>query len=300
MKVMLPSFKKLVKASIIAVTILSLIALPLFLWAWQENKSIGVTTYHITDNKIPAAFASFRIAQIADLHNTQFGEGNTDLLELLQSSKPDIIVFTGDLLDARHPDMDVAVAFARAASEIAPCYYVSGNHEGGLETRLDFQERLSAVGVTVLDNASVEVTCQEQTITLTGVMDLTLQSRYQQLPDSQVMMNALTEANPDPEGFTLLLSHHPELFETYVQFGADLVLSGHAHGGQARLPGIGGVIAPNQGFFPEYDQGVYRQDETEMIVSRGLGNSLFPLRFNNPPELVMIELHSTQLKETAP
>ena len=110
------------------------------------------------------------------------------------------------------------------------------------------------------------------------------------------MMRPLRKVAPPAGEFSILLSHRPELFDTYAKSGVDLVLTGHAHGGQARLPGIGGLIAPDQGLLPEYDMGVYKQDQTEMVVSRGLGNSLFPLRFNNPPELVMVELHTTQLK----
>lgn len=288
--------KKLIKPLLIFTFVMILLLLPLFLWALQENKAIGVTNYHITDKKIPAEFASFRIAQISDLHNTEFGDENQELLELLRQNVPDIIVITGDLIDARRTNVDVALSFVEKAMEIAPCYYVSGNHEGSLSIRLDFQESLTQRGVVVLDNERVEIERNGQSIHLMGVYDFSLQYRYKLDPDESVMMRPLRKVAPPAGEFSILLSHRPELFDTYAKSGVDLVLTGHAHGGQARLPGIGGLIAPDQGLLPEYDMGVYKQDQTEMVVSRGLGNSLFPLRFNNPPELVMVELHTTQLK----
>ncbi len=108
------------------------------------------------------------------------------------------------------------------------------------------------------------------------------------------MQNKLSELMSDNDKYTLLLSHRPELFEVYVKCGADLVLSGHAHGGQFRLPFVGGLVAPNQGLFPEYDAGLYTEGNTNMVVSRGVGNSILPFRFNNRPEVILIELEKAR------
>lgn len=285
--------KKIIKYLCICIALLIVIGTPLILWAWSENKALQVNTYHISSSELHRVFSSFRIAQIADLHNEEFGEGNQELLALLKKNHPDIIVFTGDLIDARRTDYDLAVDFATEAVKIAPCYMVTGNHEGSLNTYPQFLDRLSEAGVTVLENDITQFTHQGETITIMGVDDVSLQAHYGSMSDSNVILRAMNRISTPPEGFTILLAHHPELLDAYAEYGVDLVLAGHAHGGQIRIPGIGGVIAPNQGLFPEYDGGLYTMDDTSMVVSRGLGNSLFPLRFNNPPELVMVELHAT-------
>ena len=131
-----------------------------------------------------------------------------------------------------------------------------------------------------------------ETITLIGVNDPSYQTDYL-FGDSETVMNTkLEDLHTGNDGFTLLLSHRPELFDTYVDQDVDLVLSGHAHGGQFRLPFIGGLVAPNQGLFPEYDAGIYTEGNTNMLVSRGVGNSILPFRINNCPEVILIELQA--------
>ena len=131
-----------------------------------------------------------------------------------------------------------------------------------------------------------------ETITLIGVNDPSYQTDYL-FGDSEMVMNTkLEDLHTGNDGFTLLLSHRPELFDTYVDQDVDLVLSGHAHGGQFRLPFIGGLVAPNQGLFPEYDAGIYTEGNTNMLVSRGVGNSILPFRINNRPEVILIELQA--------
>lgn len=260
------------------------------LWLLSDNTTLGITTYRVSSSKLPAAFDGYRIAQISDLHNTEFGEDNKELLELLAQSEPDIIVFTGDLIDSMRTDMDIAIALAREAMKIAPCYMINGNHEASITTFKDFHTALRAEGVIVLRDQSVPLEHQGSSITLLGLDDPTLSCYYPEEGSEAVVYNVLGKMCEETEGYRILLAHHPELIDIYARHGVDLVLSGHAHGGQIRLGKYGGIIAPHQGFFPEYDAGEYHRGNTTMILSRGLGNSKFPFRINNPPELVLLEL----------
>ena len=150
---------------------------------------------------------------------------------------------------------------------------------------------LEAAGVTVLDDARVEIEIFGKSITVIGVNDPSFHADYL-TSDAAGMDRKRSELSSEDACFTILLSHRPELLDTYAAHDMDLVLTGHAHGGQFRLPLIGGLIAPNQGLFPKYDDGLYSEGNTNMIVSRGLGNSIIPFRFNNRPEVVLIELKS--------
>ena len=176
--------------------------------------------------------------------------------------------------------------------KIAPCYYVSGNHEARVNEYEELKTGLISAGVIILEDAQTEISIEGQMITLIGVNDPSFQTDYL-FGDSETVMNSkLMELHTDRDGFTILLSHRPELFDTYADHDVDLVLSGHAHGGQFRLPFIGGVVAPNQGLFPEYDAGIYTEGNTSMLVSCGIGNSILPFRINNRPEVILIELQS--------
>lgn len=263
-------------------------------WALWENKALEVSSYSVSSADLPESFSGFRIAQVSDLHNTEFGEGNEKLLKLLREAKPDIIVITGDLVDSYHTDVEVSVRFARKAMEIAPCYYVTGNHEARIAGFDRLKEGLEAAGVTVLENEKITLEREGERITLMGVDDPSFLTDYLTGDSEAVMQAALESLVEETDGYTVLLSHRPELFETYVDSGVDLVFSGHAHGGQFRLPLVGGLASPNQGLFPKYDSGLYTQGSTHMLVSRGLGNSIIPLRFNNRPEVIVAELLCSQ------
>ena len=269
-----------------AVICLILIAI----WIVRGNNQIKFTEYIITSSKVPESFTCFEIAQVSDLHNTEFGEENTKLLELLSEIEPHIIVLTGDLIDSRHTDIEIALDFAGKATQIAPVYYVSGNHEARVPEYEELKMGLAEAGVTVLENQKVQITRDGESITLMGIQDPSFRTDYLFGDAEVVSKQAISELQNESDGFTVLLSHRPELFELYVDTGVDLVFSGHAHGGQFRLPVVGGLVAPNQGFFPKYDAGQFIEENTTMIVSRGVGNSIIPFRINNPPELVVVEL----------
>lgn len=272
---------------------LAVLLLVLVIWTIWGNTALTVSTIAISSNKIPASFSGFRIAQVSDLHNAEFGENNERLLKLLSEHEPDMIVITGDLVDARHTDIAAALDFVREAVQIAPVYYVTGNHEASLSQYATLKAGLEAVGVLVLEDEAVPLKLNGETVTLIGLSDPKFTSRGDMLEEVPAMVSAKLKDLIDGEtSYTILLSHRPELFDSYAACDIDLVFSGHAHGGQFRLPLIGGLIAPNQGLFPKYDAGVFSEGNTDMIVSRGLGNSILPVRFNNRPEVVLVELNA--------
>lgn len=259
----------------------------LLIWLLWANSSPAATQVAVASGALPEAFEGFKIAHVSDLHNAVFGRKNERLLSLIRAAEPDIIAITGDLIDSRHTDIDSALAFVEAAAEIAPVYYVTGNHE----SRLDFDEiepRLIAAGARVLRNEAEDIGRGGERIRLAGIDD---PSFIRTGGTAEERAAAELEQLGDGGGtFTVLLAHRPELVEVYAEYGAGLVLSGHAHGGQVRLPLLGGLYAPGQGLLPEYDSGLYSLGETQMVVSRGLGNSVAPLRVNNRPELVIVTL----------
>lgn len=259
-------------------------------WIWWGNTALEVNEYEMISNQIPEAFSGFRIAQISDLHNAQFGERNEGLLSLLAQADPDIIVITGDLIDSRHTDIEIALEFCESAVEIAPVYYVTGNHEARVAEFENLKNGLEENGIVILENEKVRLSLDEEYITLMGIQDPSFTTDYLFGEAESVAAATLSELQNESDRYTVLLSHRPELFDVYVDSQIDLVFSGHAHGGQFRLPFIGGLVAPNQGFFPEYDAGLFSKENTTMVVSRGAGNSIIPLRFNNRPEIVVVEL----------
>ena len=265
--------------------------LVLLAWLLHGNRNLVITEYRVNSNRIPEPFDGFRIVQISDLHNARFGKENEKLLERLSHAEPDVIVLTGDLVDSRRTDLDIALSFAAEAVQIAPVYYVPGNHEARIPEYEQLKSDLTEAGVTVLENQKAQLDRDGMYITLLGIPDPSFYTDYLTGDSRTVAARAIKDLQNETDGYTVLLSHRPELFDTYVSAGVDLVFSGHAHGGQFRIPFIGGLIAPNQGFFPEYDAGQFHRENTTMIVSRGVGNSILPVRINNPPELIVVELN---------
>ncbi len=252
------------------------------------NNSLSVGQYTVSPQNLPQSFDGYRILQISDLHNKSFGGR---LIKKIRSFAPDIIVITGDIIDSYHTKPDVALKFAESAVEIAPVYYVTGNHESRLEIYPEFRKSLENLGVTVLDCKGVTLEKDGGEIFLAGMEELTFFGGAvlnEKTVGFSERLNALADEKGERTG--ILLSHRPEIFDLYVESGFELVFTGHAHGGQIRLPFVGGVLTPNQGFFPEYDAGMFRKENTTMIISRGLGNSIFPFRVGNRPEIVVCDL----------
>lgn len=239
-----------------------------------------LTKYDISLSRLPRGFDGFSIALLSDIH----GQVADNLLALLRESQPEIIAITGDLVDSRRQELTAALAFVRDAAAIAPCFYVPGNHESRLPQYPLLASGLKKRGVTIPDDRAVFISRGGSQIQLLGLAD-------PGFPGGQERMERALERICSGDWFRLLLSHRPEYFPMYSRFGIDLTLSGHAHGGQVRLPGIGGLFAPGQGFFPKWDGGIYQNGGSTLAVSRGLGNSAAPLRIHNPPEIVKLTLH---------
>ena len=275
---------------IFQVVVSLLIIFIVIMWIIWGNTSLKLNTYAVESKKIPESFKGYKIAHVSDLHNDELGEDNEKLLKILEDAKPDMIAITGDLVDSRTTNIEVALSFAKNAMKIAPCYYVTGNHESRIAEYNELKSGLTKLGVVVLENAALEIELNGEKILLLGIDDPAFKANYLFGDEESVVKNTLSPLIKDSEYFTLLLSHRPEMFDTYVDFGIDLVLSGHAHGGQIRLPLFGGLVAPNQGLFPSYDSGLYKSGNSNMIVSRGIGNSIIPLRINNRPEVIIVEL----------
>lgn len=276
--------KKIVRIVVVAAFLM------LIIWTVWGNTALELNRYTVSSDRVPDAFDGYRIAHVSDLHNVEMGKDNEKLLKMLREAEPDMIAITGDLIDCRRTDMEVALQFTAATMEIAPCYYVTGNHEARIAEYDELKERLTEQGVIVLEGARIDLELNGEKIALFGVNDSGFPTDSLYGDYETVMKWKLQALSGDGNEFTILLSHRPELFDCYVDSSMDLVLSGHAHGGQFRLPFVGGVLVPNQGFFPEYDAGLFTEGTTTMLVSRGIGNSAFPFRFNNRPEVILVEL----------
>lgn len=275
---------------------IAILLLALIIWTAWGNTAMELNTYTVSSEALPDVFDGYRIAHVSDLHNAEMGDGNEKLLAMLREAEPDIIAITGDMIDSRNTNIAVALAFAEKAMQIAPCYYVTGNHEARVSEYDDLKAGLEAYGVVVLENERMQIETSGEFITILGVDDPSFDTDYLFGDAATVVSSKFAELAAEEDGFTVLLSHRPELFDTYVDSGMNLVLSGHAHGGQFRLPFVGGLVAPNQGLFPKYDSGLFTEGSTNMIVSRGIGNSILPFRFNNRPEVILIELEGSNEK----
>ena len=267
--------KKYIKSAIVL-----LIVITLLLFCNFQNKHLEITHYTYAAEQLGADLEGYRIVQISDLHNAKFGKNNQKLVDRIRECAPDMIVLTGDLVDSNHTNVDRAVQFVNEIVKICPVYYVTGNHEYWLDTSEyeNLMDGVASAGVIILDNQVVEISRWDAKFRLVG------------LDDKSLADGTLEALLSDEKELTVVLAHEPQYFARYAGTGVDLVLSGHAHGGQFRLPFVGGIVAPDQGFLPEYTAGEYYMNGTEMIVSRGLGNSVIPVRLFNYPEIVCVEL----------
>lgn len=263
-------------------------------WLVWSNKTVKTTDIIVSSNNLPTEFNNYKIAHISDFHNAEFGEKNSKIIDILKNQNPDIIAVTGDLVDSNHTNIDIAVSFMKQAVKIAPCFYVTGNHEAWTEQYDELESKLIECGVNVLHDTYFYLEKNSTKIKLVGIDDPSFTKGYE-LTEESIIETKLKEFDLE-DSYTILLSHRPEYFKTYVNSNIDLVLTGHAHGGQFRLPFIGGLVAPNQGLFPKYDSGLFTENNTNMVVSRGIGNSIIPVRINNRPEVIIIKLQSTNSK----
>ena len=267
--------KKMVFLSGIGILMVSTLAISL-------NTDLHVVHYSVKSNKISRPV---KIALITDLHSCDYGENQSELIDELFRQSPDLVLLGGDIVDDKLPQ-DKAKEFLSAVSQSFPCFYVTGNHELWSRNADQIKMMIEGYGIPVLEGESVSFAANGEYITICGVddPDIGVEQFEQQLQNCQEHL--------EPEQFSILLAHRPERIDRYCQGGFDLVLSGHAHGGQWRIPGVlNGLLAPNQGLFPQYAGGMYELEKTHMIVSRGLARESTRVpRIFNRPELVVVEL----------
>lgn len=263
-----------------------------------QNNAIVTTKLSIRSDAIPRDFDGYRLVQLSDLHSKSFGKDQYKLVQKVRQVQPHLIVFTGDLVDSKKYNEETSLKLMEQLVQIAPVYFVTGNHEWWSGKFDSLEDQLIDMGVNVLRNTVAEITHENGDgaggkIQLVGIDDpANANEAYaERSMTEEALKNSLTSLK-ESDNFTVLLAHRPELFSLYSQYEMDLVFSGHAHGGQVRLPFVGGVIAPNQGLFPDYTSGKYTQDETTMIVNRGLGNSIIPFRIFNRPEIILVTLET--------
>lgn len=256
---------------------------------WALQSALGVSQYEITLPQGQERLDGYKIVQIADLHSADLEEELEQALEQLQ---PNLIVMTGDLVNREDRDFTKALATAALAVRFAPTYFVRGNHEVDNPDYARLREGLEKAGVTILEDEGVVLEYHGASLNLVGVKDVTAypSSRAQAIEAMEQTAKGLFVDGT----YHVLLSHRPSLLEAYGACGADLVFSGHAHGGQVRLPVIGAVFAPDQGLLPQITAGVHTAGKAQVVVSRGLGNGTpFP-RLWNGPELVSVTLRAQE------
>ena len=257
------------------------------------NVTLSVDTFLFETDKVNIE-DGYKIAHVSDYHNTDNGFLNDAVLSSLRAEKPDAIVLTGDLIDSRKTDIEKAISFVSRLVEIAPVYYVTGNHECNVSIKNqsafdDMINDLKALDVVVLQNESLEITLpNNEIINLFGINDPYFHCEYES-EVGEATDSLCASFNVDKSKFNVLLAHHPEQLEIYSEYNFDLVFSGHAHGGQVRLINIA-LIAPDQGLLPEFTDGEYKSGDTTLIVSRGIGNSVIPLRVFCRPHLIYLEI----------
>ena len=257
------------------------------LWAFQS--ALGISQYDVTLPKGMEGLDGYRIVQIADLHSAKL---ETELERALEQLQPHLIVMTGDLVNREDRDFAQALSTAALAVRFAPTYFVRGNHEVDNPDYAILRRGLEEAGVTILEDEGVVLEYHGASLNLVGVKDVTA---YSGSRTEAIRAMGQTAREQFVDGaYHVLLSHRPSLLEAYEASGADLVFTGHAHGGQVRLPGLGAVFAPDQGLLPQITAGVHTAGQTQVVVSRGLGNGTpFP-RLWNGPELVAVTLRARE------
>lgn len=286
---------------------------------YSQNNRIEITNILYENARIPKSFDNFKIAHISDLHSKRFGLNQSAIIKKLEKISPDIIVITGDLIDDTDNNFKNVMSFINRAVKISSVYYVAGNNEYASGKYSYLRDILIYAGVCVLDDNFAEIIRNGEMLQISGIQDPIFEKMgNNNAENSKIIQNKLSvienaqkaaynylnqrefgfkfknDTTESENVFKILLSHRPEQFDIYKKNKYDLVFCGHAHGGQIRIPFIGGIFAPNQGYLPKFSEGVHKSGETTMVISRGLGNSKVPLRVFNCPEIVVCVLKHPQ------
>lgn len=252
------------------IILLTLVLLTGFI-LWQNNDLVTTRLEKTMDFETPVT-----VVHLSDLHTKSFGEDNARLVRHVKREGPDIIVITGDLIDQDDETLGDSLDYIGALTDTAPVYVVSGNHEHWAGLTDTVEDEVEGQGATWMDGRSLTVDVKDETIRVIGLPD----------PESGENLTQLFESMENGAEPTVVLSHRPVTFDWLQSHDVDMVFSGHTHGGMVRLPFFGGLYGPDQGFFPEYSAGIHHASGSSMVVSRGLGNSVFPVRIFNRPEIV--------------
>lgn len=261
---------------------------------FASRYGLEVANYVLSSPKLTERI---RLVQLTDLHNSEFGEDNERLVRLVGRQNPDLILMTGDMLNGREDETEIAANLVRRLVAIAPVYFSYGNHEITHERTFwrDLTALFEEAGATVLDRTYEDVTVNGQDIRLGGIYGYCLPEKYYDSGEAKRWECEYPRAFQDTERYTLLLAHLPTCWirnDNLDIWEIDCVLSGHEHGGQIRLPFIGGLYAPDQGLFPGRSSGIYASQDgsSVMVLSRGLGSGVGVPRFNNVPEIVVVDI----------
>ena len=271
------------------------IAMIMGVFCYYQNNKIVITNLKVKSriNK------SLRIAQISDLHSKEFGRNNNTLYKVIMEQEPDIIVATGDLIDSNMKRINAIIEFCSRLNKRVPVYYILGNNEMRCSGVNEIVEKLKQKNINVLENEIATIKIKDNIINILGLVEKRVDKGemfYSKINSRYEIENvdSLFRKLENLIGIKIVLSHYPENYEyvggySYSKYNFDIMFSGHAHGGQFILPGLGGVFAPGQGLFPKYYKGIYGK-KNKLVVSRGLGNSGFPLRLFNRPDLVIVDI----------
>lgn len=269
---------------------------------YRELHSFQVTRYIVASDKLSEGKRG-RIIFLSDLHNHLYGEKNKNLLKAIEGQKPDYILIGGDMLVGKNGyTYDVAEEFVKSLAKMCPVYYANGNHEQRMKEQPDkyeqsyekYKESLTASGVHFLENESVQISLDLAQVTISG-LEIPREC-YTHFRKIAMRGGAIEEriGKCSCDRYQILLAHNPSYMREYIEWGADLILSGHLHGGIVRIPGIAGVISPNLELLPKYSGDMYKEGKQTVIVSKGLGNHTIPVRLFNPAEIVVIDLEGTK------
>lgn len=250
----------------------------------QGNTRFEITEYSVQSDRVNEGF---RIALLSDLHNAEYGKGNYDLVEAIRQSRPDLILFAGDMINQDEDNLDIILSLCQDLKRIAPIYYSLGNHEGelmyGREDKVALDQEVIQLGIPMLYLGREDTIIRGNPVSL-GVFP------YQDGNADEMDMDKVRQFE-ESSGFRILISHYPSVFyEKLFDADAELAVAGHYHGGQIRLPFLGGIYHMDDGFFPRYSGGQYKLGRADLIVSRGLGGHSKIPRINNRPELMLIDV----------
>lgn len=282
------------------VTGLLILIICLIVYSIFESKRLVTSNYLIEQEQVPPAFEGMRFVCLTDLHQKSFGRGNEKLIKQIKSCDPDAILIAGDMVtNSNTKNHGIALSFIGELAKEYVIYYAPGNHELKWEqsSRVlktgyrEYLEELKKMGVYYLDNSQISLKKGSDLIQIVG-LNLTLAYYNKGGKPKELTQEELRNfiSISDQNSYTVLLAHVPDYFEDYVEWGADLIISGHNHGGIIRLGKLGGVISPRYQLFPKYDAGVFQKNRSVMLLSRGLGAHTLPIRLFNRPELICVQI----------